>query len=93
MEVHPPIVIKPGIRKDDPGQARATQTLLRLLNLRPRQAATIAGVSERDLALLLSGHAHVEGRCRWDYKQSRWVGGWSELARRLIKHVDPEFMG
>lgn len=51
------------------------------------------GVSERELALLLAGGAHVEGDMRWDRKTERWVGGWSELARALIRHVDPNFVG
>jgi hypothetical protein len=79
-----------GLRPNDPAEPAATRALLQALDLRPREAALILGISERDMGLLMMGRAHVDGpRTRWDARRNCWVGAWGDMAETLTIAARP----
>jgi len=79
------IAIEPGIRKDNPAEPAATRELLKVLGIDARQAASILGASERDVALLLTGAAHVAGPQA--NKRTGGGGAWAVVAETLTVAV------
>lgn len=76
--------VKPGA-PNEPSEPVAWRSLLRALGLRPREAAQRMGITERDVALLVSGRGHIEGPAdRWDELAQRWVGATAEAMGRLF---------
>lgn len=68
--------------KDRCAEPLATQTLLKALGLSVKEAAAMAGVSERDLAMVLAGGARFYcGPCKYDVN----VGhpAWAMFAERV----------
>lgn len=78
------MTVAPGAPRE-PSEPIAWRSLLAALGLHPREAATLLGVTERDVALLLSGQGHVVGPAdKWDARAGCWVGAWAEAAGRLF---------
>lgn len=78
------IVVVPGPPAER-AEPTATRILLEALHLRPRDAAARAGITEREMAGILTGLLHVAGpRTKWDARKGRCVGAWAELAESLF---------